>query len=126
MRPVEIIALIVAVIGLVKLAVIVTQPKSWLSLVKKVYAKPQVTMAVSLVLALIIIKYLLQEMTIVQVFAAMGLVMAITAASFAAFGKEIIDFAETIFKKKNLIAQAWPLISVWTILIIWVLVVILG
>jgi len=125
MRPVEIIALLVAVIALIKIVLLMTQPKSWLPIVKKFYARPLVTMAVSLLTALIILKILLKEITIVQIFAVIGFIMAITMTGMAAYGKEIIAFAENIFKKRSFVARTWPLISVWTILIIWVLVVIL-
>ncbi len=124
MRPVELLAFLVAAFGMIKLIVVMTQPQGWISFVKKFYAYPRLTMAVSLLAALIILKILLVELTIVQIFAAMAFMMALIATGLAAFAKEILDFSQTILKKKNFLSRAWPLVSAWTVLIIWVLVVI--
>ncbi len=120
MTPVKILALLVAVLGAVKLLVILTRPKSWLPAVKTVYAKPVLTMILALAAAGIILKYLLMELTIIQIFAAMSFMMALMAMGIAAYGKEITDFAEKLLQDKNVIKKAWLSIIVWIVLIVWV------
>jgi len=120
MTPIKILALLVAVIVAIKLLIILVQPKSWLSVVKKVYAKPVLTMILALVAAGIILKYLLVELTIIQIFAVMSFMMALMAIGVAAYGKEIIDLAEKLLQDRNVIKKAWLSIVVWIILIVWV------
>jgi len=68
--PIEWIVTIFAVVGLIKLFVIMVNKKSWWALTKNVYGNPGLTGFVSLVLAAVVLWYLLQELTIVQILAA--------------------------------------------------------
>ncbi|MCK5013583.1 MAG: hypothetical protein KAS66_07170 [Candidatus Omnitrophica bacterium] len=91
MTPVKIIALIFIVFVLVKLLVICIDPASWKSVIKKIYMKPIYTIVISLIAALVILRFLLQEMTIVQVFASMTFMMVLMRVQFAALGNEVIE-----------------------------------
>ena len=71
MTPVEIIALIFVVIGVIKLVVLMISPKSWKSVPDAFFKQPILMMLVSFVLAAIVLYYLLTEMTIVQIAAVM-------------------------------------------------------
>ena len=122
MTPIKIIALVFVIFALVKLIVICINPISWKGVVKKFYSKPLLTTALALIVALIILRYLLQEMTIVQIFASMTFMMALMMVQFAAFGKEIIELSDKYFEDRNLIKKAWLAISIWIILMIWVLI----
>ena len=55
------------------------------------YSKPMVTTVLALIVAIVILRILLQELTIVQVFAAMTFMMALMMVQFASYGKEIIE-----------------------------------
>ena len=121
MTPVKSLALFVAVLAGVKLVVIFIKPESWIGVVKKAYAKPIYTIPIALTLALVILSYLLEEMTIVQIFAVMSFLMAIMMVGVASYGSEIIEFSEKLLKDRNAIKKAWLSIAVWILLIVWVL-----
>ncbi len=120
MRPVEILALLVAAFISIKLLVVIVRPKSWLSVVKTIYARPVLTMAFALIAAAVILKYLLRELSIIQIFAAMSFMMALMVIGVAAQGKEIIGVAEKILQQGNVIKKAWLCILIWICLVAWV------
>ncbi|MCK4882328.1 MAG: hypothetical protein KAS92_04840, partial [Candidatus Omnitrophica bacterium] len=107
MTPVKIIALVFIVFALVKLLVICIDPASWKSVIKTIYTKSIYTTVFSLIAALVILKFLLQEMTIVQVFAAMTFMMALMMAQFAVLGKEIIELSERFFSDRSIMKKLW-------------------
>ena len=124
MRPVEIIAFLMAALGLVKLVTVVTKPKAWLTVVKKYYANPQGTAAGGAIAALIILYFLLKEISIVQIFAAMAFMMALMTVGMAFFSPELLEFSEKMLKQKKVINRTWPAIIIWIVLIAWVLMAI--
>src|SRR3989344_6634710 len=107
MNPIEIMAIIVAVLGLVKLFFVATNPKAWLKVVDFVFAKPNVTSAVSALLALIVLFFIIQEITIVQIFAVVLFVMLLVLVKASAYAKEIKDLGYKILKDKNVIKKVW-------------------
>jgi len=121
MTPVKIIALCFIVFALVKLLVICIDPASWKSVIKTIYAKPVYTIGLSLIAALGILTFLLQEMTIVQIFASMTFMMALMMVQFAALGNEIVELSDRFFNDRNIIKKMWFPLSIWIILMVWVL-----
>jgi len=121
MTPIEIFALIVVVLGLVKLIVMFIKPSSWANVVKTVFAKPMLTGIISLVLAIVVLYYLLAEMTIVQIFGTMLFFMFIMLASFAVFSKELINMMNSLLGQGNIMKRVWLIVLIWFVLMIWVL-----
>ena len=121
MRPVEIIALVFVAFALIKLIVILINPMSWKPVVKGIYNKPIVTTVAGFVLGLIILRYLLEELTIVQIFASMTFMMALMMVQFAAFGGEIIEMSDRFFNDREMLKKIWLSLSIWIVLMIWVL-----
>ena len=121
MTPIEIIALTFIVFGLIKLVVIWNNPVNWKPVVKGVYGKPVVTMAVALVLGAVILRYLLEELTIVQIFASMTFMMALIMLQFAALGRELTEWCEQFFNDRAMLKRIWFYLIVWLILMGWVL-----
>jgi len=121
MRAVEIIALFFVILVLVKLAVIMINPQKWKSVVKTIYTQPQFTMLFGLGLAAVIFYYLQQEMTIVQIFAAMTFMMALMMVQFGALGHEIIELSDKFLDNRSILKKVWLSLSIWLILIAWVL-----
>ncbi len=119
--PIEIMALIVAVLGALKILLILINPKSLLPVTKKVYGKPVATTIVALIAAGVVLSYLLVELTIVQIFAAMLFTMALMVVGAAAFGKEIIDWAQNIMQNRSFLKRSWLCLIIWIALIVWVL-----
>jgi hypothetical protein len=126
MTPIEIMALIVAVFVGFKLLVILISPKSWMGIVKTVtiWKNPIPTILVSIVLAAVTLMYLLQELTIVQIFATTLFVMFLMIISLSSCAKATLALEKQVFREldvKKLSMEAWLAIIVWGILTIWVL-----
>ena len=121
MTPIEIIALIFIIFALVKLVVIFINPMSWKSVVKKIYVKPVVTTAVGLVGMAVILRYLLEELTIVQIFASMTFMMALMMIQFSALGHEIVEMSDKFFNDRDILKKVWLSLALWIVLMGWVL-----
>jgi len=126
MTPIEIMALIVAVFVGFKLLVILISPKSWMGIVKTVtiWKNPIPTILVSIVLAAVTLMYLLQELTIVQIFATTLFVMFLMIITLSSCAKATLALEKQVFKEmdvKKLSMETWLAIIVWGILTIWVL-----
>jgi len=120
--PIETLALIIALLSLIKLIVILVNPMSWFKgVVKPIYSNPFMLQLIGLILAGVSLFYLLREFTIVQIFAVMFFFASLMLFGVGAYAKEILDFADKIYKKKDTIKRAWLSILVWLVLIFWVL-----
>ncbi len=124
--PVEIIALMLIAITIIKLLVLSTNPKKWLSLVEGLYANANTTKVIALILAAIVFYYLLQEITIVQIFATMAFIFLIMAIKFASYKNDIIALARKILNKEGVIKKSGLLVVIWLLLMIWALYAIFG
>lgn len=116
---IEWLALIIAVFSLVKIAFILFKPKAWMNFAAKVWKKPKVTGIVALILSFAVLYYLLQEMTIVQIFAALLFFSLLMMMDFAPYIKELISVNKKNMKK--IIKESRVYILIWLLLIIWVL-----
>lgn len=120
-NAIEIVALVVSLLVIVKLLIVSFKPKSWFDLAKGLYSAPVVLFLVELVLALIVFYYLLQQLTIVQIMAAIGLGALLTGLSFTIYARETIAFASKFLKGKSLLSKAWLPILIWLTLAVWTL-----
>jgi len=121
--PIETLAFIIASLSLIKLLVILVNPMSWFKgVVKPVYSNSFMLQFIGLILAGVSLFYLLGEFTIVQIFAVMFFFASLMLFGVGAYAKEILDFADKIYKKKGLVRKAWLSILIWLVLIFWVLV----
>ena len=120
MNAVEIIALIFAIVVLVKTTVIfLVNPKFMLGLAEK-FLKQKVFMTVVLLIGLGVIGYLfLQTMSIVQIFVGIILGTSIFALMMIQYPKASKPLYRAMFKDKQKMWIAWV---VWVILAVWVLI----
>ena len=118
--PIEWIALIFAAVGLIKMIVILVNRESWLSVTRKVYGNPGVWRIVFLILAAIVLWFLIQELTIVQIIAAGAFVTLLIGLAIMSFSKEMLPIAEKILKK-GFSGWMWFYIIIWVVLLVWVL-----
>lgn len=120
MTPIQIMALIVAMLGAIKMIVVFISPKSWIkNIVKPIYKTPMIASIAGLIITGVSLYYLNQELTIVQIFAVLLFFFGLMLMTFAAVSKEMIKLAENVLKKDGLI-RFWLPILVWIILLIWV------
>ena len=124
MSPLEILALIVIVLGLIKFIVILVKPGAWAEVPKKMFAKPMLSMVVSLILAAYVLYLLLGELTIVHVFAVMLFMMLLMFGTMAVYKKELMPMVDKMLKSKDLMRRAWLPMVIWLALMIWALVAI--
>ena len=118
--PVETIALIFIVVVAIKLLVIMTNPKKWMTVIRKVWGAPGLVAGISLILSGLVLYYLLDSgITIIQILAVSVFVALISAISIAAYSQELIKLAEKMLKDKAVIRKAWLAILIWIVLIIW-------
>lgn len=120
MTSIEIMALIVAVLAAIKLLVILINPKSWMAVVKAVYGNPAATTIISLILAGLALKYLLVELTIVQIFAVMLFFMFLMAIGFSAYSKDALTWANRLLADRNAMKKSLLPILIWLVLVVWV------
>jgi hypothetical protein len=120
MTPIELMALIVLVVGAVKLIVLVISPKSWIGVMKQVWSNSVLAMIVCIILAAIVLYTLVNNgIGIVQIFAVILFIVLLAGIGVSAYAKEITDFAIKLLKGKNILKKSWICILIWALLIIW-------
>ena len=121
MTPIETMALLVVLLGLIKLAVILSSPQKWMLVARAFYSRPKFTTAFSVALIAISLYLLLAELTIIQIFASMVFFMGLMLMGFSAYSKEMLALSQKMLKDKNSPKKAWLSIVVWLALSVWVL-----
>lgn len=117
---VEIIALILILVSLIKIIVILINPQSWYNNVaKKVFGSMGLVSVVSLILAAVVLYYLLQELTIIQILATMAFLSLLMVVGIAAYAKEVVPLVDKLYKDKTLVKRSWLYILVWIALLLW-------
>ncbi len=116
---IEIIAIILIGVSIIKLAVIAVSPGAWIGFARRIYLKPCVTSAVALVLAAVVLYFLVASgMTIVQILAVWVFVALIMVVGFANYAGDILDWASGR-DIKTWIAEQWLLMVIWIGLLVW-------
>ena len=90
MTPVEIIALILVIAAAIKIIMVTINPKGWLSFAKSRVSKPGQMKVGALILAIIVFYFLIQELSIVQIFATMGFTVLLIIVGMASDVKPLI------------------------------------
>jgi len=119
MDPIGIMALVFIIAVVIKILVVLINPKSWVGLMKKTWSSPLVTTILSIILAAITLYYLLQTLTIIQIFAVMLFTGFVAAIGVSVYSKEITKIAEKILKDKKLLKKVWLPLIIWIILALW-------
>lgn len=119
MSSVEIIALALVAIGVIKLAVILVNPHAWFNMAKKITANTTVFRIAALALGAVVLYYLLTELTIVQIFASSAFMMALAWIGFSPYKKELMEFVnhhqDGVLKKNWLLSVIWLALSFWVV-----------
>jgi len=115
----EVLAAILILLSLVKLAVVLLNPRAWLGFAKRLYANPPVTSIVSLVMAGVILYLLIQSgLDIVQILAVCLFVVFLMVVGVAPHAPHLFAWLETQ-DVKQLIKRQWLYVSVWLALLVW-------
>lgn len=76
---------------------------------------------IALLLAAVVLKYLLAELTIVQIFAVMSFMAFLMVIGVAFYAKETTTMINKLLKDRNVLKKGRLAITIWTVLMIWVL-----
>jgi len=120
MTPVEILALLFVLLILVKLIVIAVKPEAWMNLSNKLF-DGTLTTVVALFLLVVVGFLLLQELTIVQLFASMAFFALLVLIGVVPFREEVSAFAHKLYKGENLLKRTMISVVIWVALSLWVL-----
>jgi len=119
--PVQWIAFLFVTLGLIKLFVIFTRgTKKWMDFVTPLYKNGKRTSWIFLALSMVILYYLLQELSIVQIIATTAFVSFLMAFVFMQYSKEMLSFANKISGKKYSGAMILYIL-IWIALYLWAL-----
>jgi len=122
MNPTEIMAFIVAFLTLGKMLTMLISQKSWFTnSTKRFWAHPRMLTIGSLVAVIVSLWFLLQELTIVQVFAVTFFSMSLIVLGLAPLSKYMLEIEEKWFKEEKMITIGPIAWIVWSGLSIWVL-----
>lgn len=126
LTSIEWIALIFAVIGLIKLIVVIFNKQAWYKgVTKKVHGNQKISAIIFVLLAIIIFYYLLRVMNIVQIMAAMAFGTLLIGLGFLYLSKDLLPALDKAIKRK-LGFWMWIYILVWIVLFAWTLCNIFG
>ena len=89
------------------------------NVVRKIYGKPGVLTIVSLLLGSLVLYYLIQEITIVQILAVMMFLMLLMLVSVSIYSQEFLAMADTIYRDGNILKKSWLPLVIWIALILW-------
>lgn len=118
---VEIFALILAILVVIKLLVLVVNKNAWLNIVKPLYAGSKAVSWISGILGLVVLYYILQSgMNIVQIFAAMLFFVLMMLMVVSAYGNDLMSVAKKVMKR-GFPAIVWVASIIWLVLSIWVI-----
>ena len=117
--PVENIALILIVISVIKIAVLLVNPKSWMNFAKNLYSKPKAVSTIALILAVIVFYYLLQSgITVVEILAVTAFVVLLILIGLAKEVGPLMKKYDSIIKKGNLWKENWLYTLIWVVLLV--------
>ena len=120
---IDIFALIVAVVILIKILVILIKPSAWMSFAESLWKMPALVLVVGLVLAGVVLYYLMQSgISLVQIFAVMLLIVLLSAVTMAVYAKDFISMGKKLVRDRNFLSKGWLSIIIWIALAIWVLI----
>lgn len=121
MSAIEIIALVLVIISAIKIAFLLINPKAWFHSVGKFWMKPGVATIFALVVGGVVLKYLLDELTIVQIFAVMALHSLLFWIMLAPYKKDWYDMATRELSSGKLMKKNALGLLIWIVLALWVL-----
>ncbi len=119
MTSIEVLATIFAVLVLVKLAFIRTNPKAWMNFAQPILRNSVVALLVYLVSAAVVGYFIFSSMTIVQVGAVMLFTSLLMGVGLAPYSQVILKVGEEMLTEG--VGKAWLSMLIWSCISLWVL-----
>ncbi len=117
----EIIALVVIALSFIKVLFLIVAPNLWMSFARKIYSHARLTSFVMFVLALVVLNYLLVEITIVQIVAITAFVALLIGMALSHDAEHLVTIQQGLIKKKQLWHRYWFYVIIWVLLMAWAL-----
>lgn len=123
LSAVDIIALVFILLAAIKLLYLLIDPKKWYGVISGIYKKPKAAFIIYLILAIVVLVYLLQEITIVQIIAVAALVGLLTGMGISLYFRDFLGILKKIYSDKgSLLRKNWVPIIIWLAIFVWALV----
>ena len=119
--PIETIALIVIILSVVKIFVLLVNPKSLIKVSAGFWKNSTLVIFISFILAGIIFYYLIQELTIVQILAVFMFSSLFMVIGKAGYIKEIINLHKKKINSKNFWGN-----GIWLYTLLWLTLLFFG
>ncbi len=120
MTSLEILALIFAILILVKVLVVLINPKKWMGFATAVWRQGPILTVIYVILTVLTGYYVLDKLTIVDVGAVLlftSLLMALTAVPYV---KKILEIKNGL-DDKNLVKKSWLPLLIWVAIAVWII-----
>ncbi|GBE19773.1 hypothetical protein BMS3Abin17_00501 [archaeon BMS3Abin17] len=117
---IETIALVIIAFGLVKMVVLLVNPKVWMDLAKKLWSNIGLMQIVMLALSGFLLYLLINNgISITQIFAVMAFMAALMAVGFAPHVESLVNEYNKQIKKGSLFKDNWLYLLIWIALLLW-------
>ena len=117
---IEILALILIIVSVIKIIMLLINPKGWFKFAKKFWGKKTgATKIITLILAVIVFYYLTLSMSIVQILAVTLFVALLFAVGLAGRIDDLMKIYDKQIKSGNLWKENWLYVILWLILLVW-------
>ena len=117
--PIEIIALIVIILAVVKMLVLLIKPMAWMDFASGFYKKPALAQSIAFILAVVVFYYLIQVFTVVQILAVTAFVALLMMLALAKDLDWFVSKFKARIKKGTIWKQYWFYTLIWLVLLAW-------
>ena len=118
-NAVEWVAFILATIFIVNTIILAFNRGYWLSIARRMMARPKIMIFIALILAILIFVFLMANLSIVQIYASFALFILLMYLSLAEYRKELTGMAAIASKRRRDVLN-WVVLLIWLGLSIWV------
>lgn len=119
MTSIEIMALILAVFGLIKLIIVLVKPETWMKISDALLKKNIIVAIIYVILAIITGYYLLQNLTIIEIGATMLFTSILIAIAWIPYSDELMQLKHRLIKDG--LRKSWVAIIIWMFLFVWII-----
>ncbi|MFC1710612.1 hypothetical protein ACFLZJ_00420 [Nanoarchaeota archaeon] len=116
---IEILALILIVVSVIKIITLLVNPKGWFKFAKGFWKNSALARIVSLILAVVVFYYLTLTMSIVQILAVTLFVALLFAVGLSGRLDDLMKIYDKQVKSGKLWAENWLYTVLWLILLVW-------
>lgn len=119
-NAVEIFALIVIVVAIIKIVIFIYKPEAWISFIETLYSHPQLISAIGLVSSVVVLYFLVNTgLTVVEILAVSLFIALLMLTGIANYADQIVGWA----REQDMVSMLKQLLIY---VIAWLFLIILG